>query len=116
MLKVVPFLRYTFLGKLDKEPGRTANISTFFRKKIPDDTTLKTRSGSSDTQSIRNQTVLFVNWVFGLILGLCLIAMIIYALIYNRESVPTYISTPFYMILGWFGHAYTSFLELEKRR
>jgi hypothetical protein len=116
MLKVVPFFRYTFLGKLVSEPGRKAKISVFFRKKIPDDTTLKTRPGGSDTQCIKSQTVLFVNWVFGLVLGLCLIAMIAYALIYKSESVPTYISTPFYMILGWFGHAYTSFLELEKRR
>lgn len=116
MLKVVPFIRYTFLGKLDNKPDRTANISVFFRKTIPDQTTLNARPGGSDSQFIRDQTVLFINWVFGLILGLCLIAMILYALIYNRESAPTYITTPFYMILGWFGHAYTSFLQLEKRR
>jgi len=116
MQKVARFLRFMFLGRLDKTPSRTVSISAFSLKKQPEDPTQKNQSENSGSLFIKNQTVLFVNWVFALVLGACLVAMIIYAVVYKSESIPVYISSPFSMILGWFGHAYTSFLELEKRR
>lgn len=110
------FLEFTFLGKLGKMAGRTAKVAVFYRKKTQDELIQQNQSGNPDALFVKSKIVFLVNWAFGIILLACLIAMLIYAQIYKSESVPTFISSAFLMILGWFGHAYISFLVLDKRR
>jgi hypothetical protein len=110
------FLEFTFLGKLEKMPGRTANVASFTRNKTQDGLIQQNQAGNLDALFVKRKIIFLLNWAFGIILLACLIAMLIYAQIYKSESVPTYISSAFSMILGWFGHAYISFLVLDKRR
>ena len=110
------FLEFTFLGKLEKMPGRTAKVASFTRNKTQDGLIQQNQAGNLDALFVKRKIIFLLNWAFGIILLACLIAMLIYAQIYKGESVPTYISTAFSMILGWFGHAYISFLVFDKRR
>jgi hypothetical protein len=110
------FLELTFLRKLVKTPGRTVQVAVFTRIKTQDEPIQQNQAANLDVLLVKSQIVLLVNWVFGMVLFACLIAMLIYAHNYKSESVPTYIIFPFSMILGWFGHAYTSFLARDKRR
>lgn len=111
MNKIARFLNYTFLGKI--EAASLEEIIPLEELGYAPQKPPKRRSSSKDLATTK--LILTTNWILAIILIGCVLAMFIYAVVYRSEKVPDYISTPFYMILGWFGNAYTSFLRIDQK-
>jgi hypothetical protein len=112
MKRIVRFLKYTFLGEIDGRTVRIVRVEAFGRKKAQE----KEQELSSPVASTeKNQTILMINWILAIILVLFGSTMFIYAVFYRSEKIPDYINNGFYMILGWFGSAYTSFHRIDQK-
>ena len=112
MKQIVRFLKYTFLGKIDGPTVRIVKVEAFGKKKAQEK---EPESPSPVATTDKNKIILVINWILVFILVVCSLAMFIHAVIYKSEKIPEYISNPFYMILGWFGNAYTSFLRIDQK-
>ena len=108
MKQIVRFLKYTFLGEIEGRTIRIVKVEAFGRKKEQE------LYPNVDTKN-KNRIILGVNWILAIILVVCLLTMVIYAVFYRSEKVPDYISNPFYTVLGWFGNAYASFLRIDQK-
>lgn len=112
MKQIVRFLKYTFLGEIDGRTIRIVKVEAFGRKKAQEKE--QELSPNVDTKN-KNRIILGVNWILAIILVVCLLTMVVYAVFYRSEKVPDYISNPFYTVLGWFGNAYASFLRIDQK-
>ena len=109
MKKIVRFLNYTFLGKIETNSYETIPLEEL--GEAPQNPSKRPSSKDLATTKL----ILTTNWILATILVFFGLTMVIYAVFYRSEKVPDYINNVFYMVLGWFGNAYTSFLRIDQK-
>jgi polyferredoxin len=108
MKRIVRFLKYTFLGEINGRTARIVRVEAFGRKKAQE-------KEQDSPPPEKNQIILIINWALIFAFVVFTLIMFIYAVFYKGEKLPEYVNNVFFMILGWFGSAYTSFLRIDQK-
>ncbi len=116
---VADFLRYTFLGKLNKQAQPTAyeDVEAVDEETIEGDLTGKADTTYRDRSEdlLRKKIIIQINRLVGFICLVSFVFIIVYTFIRPDKQIPDIIQNTFSMTLGYFVSALIAFLERKSQ-